>query len=268
VKFWGVRGTCPRSELHFSKFGGSTSCVEATLGTDHFIFDAGSGLIALGEDILTRKKSHQYNFLISHFHIDHLMGWPFFVPAYRSDYCFDFYAAELGKATLKRALSNLMSPPYFPVGMKVMKSKLNFHSFTKGAVFNWQNAQIKTHALNHPGGSTGYRLDANGISLCYITDHEHVVGQRNDALIDFIKNCDLLIYDSTYDDDEFHQFVGWGHSTWQEGLRIAKAGNVKKYAIFHHSPTRKDECLERIDAQAKKKMKGAFVARQNDVITL
>ena len=105
--------------------------------------------------------------------------------------------------------------------------------------------------MNHPDGAVGYRVENNNKSICYITDHEHKINIKNEELINFVNNSDILIYDSTYKDEEFAKYIGWGHSTWQEGARISKNANVKKFFIFHHNPDNKDNDMKIIEDESK-----------------
>ena len=141
--------------------------------------------------------------------------------------------------------------------------------FFSGDSFSLKNGiNIQTTSLNHPKGATGYRVNYKGFSVCYITDTEHIVGKRDENILQLIDNSDLVIYDSTYTDEEYPNFVGWGHSTWQEGVRLCTEANVKKFAIFHHDPDHNDEIMTKIKMDAKKLWDGTFVATEGVEINL
>ena len=123
--------------------------------------------------------------------------------------------------------------------------------------------KVTTAKLNHPDNATGYRLDFQGASLCYITDTEHIVGKPDQNILGLIEGADLVVYDSTYTDEEFEGKLGWGHSTWQEGVRLCQAANVKRMAIFHHDPDHEDGFMEQLEAEARSTWSGAFAAREN-----
>ncbi len=269
IKFWGVRGTCARSGPDFSQFGGATSCVEILAGKQRLILDAGSGLVSLGESLISQTRDIDSSLLISHCHIDHIIGWPFFKPAYCPQSAFKLYSGDFEGQNLHDGLSSLMSKPYFPVTIDVMKADLAFHQFEVGSSFViGDDVFVATYPLNHPGGATGYRITYKGASVCYITDHEHIENEHDKKLESFISQSDVLIYDSTYDDGEFHQFKGWGHSTWQEAVRIGRAARVGRVAIFHHDPSRKDHALLDIEKSAQQLYKSSFVARQGQELHL
>ena len=122
--------------------------------------------------------------------------------------------------------------------------------------------------LNHPNGATGYRVEFGGRSACYVTDTEHLPGHPDENVLGLIENADLVIYDSTYSDDEFETYKGWGHSTWQEGVRLAQMAGVKKLAIFHHDLDHEDGFMELLEAEARSAWPGAIVARENMRINL
>ena len=151
-----------------------------------------------------------------------------------------------------KILSSQISSPSFPITIDEFTANIKYKYFNVGDYFYLnRNIKIKTMALNHPDGAVGYRVEHNGKIVCYITDHEHKINIKNKGLINFIENSDLLIYDSTYRDDEFSNYIGWGHSTWQEGARISNYSNVKKFLIFHHNPDNNDEDMKKIETESK-----------------
>ncbi len=269
VKFWGVRGSiaCP-SPSHIV-FGGNTSCVEVNAGGTQLILDAGTGVRNLGHWNF-RKGISRSTLLFSHTHWDHITGFPFFAPAFRPDHEFVLMAGHLNtRGGLKQVLSGQMQNPMFPVPLEAMKATLRFEDFEAGDAFELTGGiKVRTAPLNHPNGATGYRLDYAGKSVCYVTDTEHIPDQPDENILGLVEGTDLMIYDSTYTDDEFPSKVGWGHSTWQEGVRLARAANVRSLAIFHHDPDHEDRFMERVEAEARRTWRGAFVARENMRIRL
>ena len=271
LKFWGVRGSiaCP-SASHLA-FGGNTSCLEISVGGTRIILDAGTGIRTLGHWFL-RKNVKNATILLSHTHWDHINGFPFFSPAFREDRSFHIMAGHLSdKGGLRNVLAGQMAGPTFPVPLEAMRAAETFDDFRAGDSFNLPaNARVKvrTAPLNHPGGATGYRIEYLGKSLCYITDTEHVIGKPDQNILGLIEGADLVIYDSTYTDKEFPGKMGWGHSTWQEGLRLCQAANVKSLAIFHHDPDHEDLMMEKIEAEARSAWIGAFVAREHMRVNL
>ena len=146
---------------------------------------------------------------------------------------------------------------------------IDFSDFVAGETLDLGDGiVVKTAPLNHPNGATGYRVEFEGRSVCYVTDTEHAPGSPDQNILGLIKDADLVIYDSTYTDDEFAAYVGWGHSTWQEGARLCQAAGVKRYGIFHQYPGRDDSALDQIGIAAASLYPGAFVARERETIYL
>jgi phosphoribosyl 1,2-cyclic phosphodiesterase len=265
LKFWGVRGSIACPSAKYVAYGGNTSCLEVSVGGQRIIFDCGTGLRNLGHYFL-RKNAKRAYILLSHTHWDHINGFPFFTPAFRPDCQFTVMAGHLYERNLsvRDVMAGQMTQPMFPVPIEVMQSKLDFEDFTAGDSFSLgRSVMVRTTKLNHPDNATGYRLDYQGRSLCYITDTEHLVGKPDEKILALIEGADLVVYDSTYTDKEFPHKIGWGHSTWQEGVRLCQAANVKRLAIFHHDPDHEDGFMEQLDAEAQYNWSDAFVAREN-----
>ncbi|MFC3230827.1 MBL fold metallo-hydrolase [Marinibaculum pumilum] len=269
VKFWGVRGSIATPSPRHIAFGGNTSCVEVSVGGRRIVLDAGTGIRNLGHWFLRKDVHHAY-LLLSHTHWDHINGFPFFSPAFRKDRHFQIMAGHLTECGgIRPILSNQMTQPWFPVPIDVMSARLEYEDFRQGDSFTLgRGIQIRTAALNHPNGATGYRIEHAGKSLCYVTDTEHVPGRPDQNVLGLIEGADLVIYDCTYTDKEFEGKIGWGHSTWQEGIRLCQQANVKTLAIFHHDPDHEDHFMERLEADARSLWTGAIVARENMRINL
>lgn len=264
VKFWGVRGSIATPSARHIAFGGNTSCIEVAMGGERVIFDAGTGIRNLGHWLM-RKKVQRAHLLLSHTHWDHINGFPFFSPAFHPDHHFRVMAGHLSdKGGIRQALSGQMQQPFFPVPLEIMGAKMDFEDFRAGDSFALPgHIAVRTVPLNHPDGATGYRLDYQGKSMCYVTDTEHVVGKPDQTILGLIEGADLVVYDSSYTDKEFPAKIGWGHSTWQEGVRLCRAANVRNLAIFHHDPDHEDLFMERLEADARLTWSGAIVARES-----
>ena len=269
VKFWGVRGSIACPTPNHIAFGGNTSCVEINAGGEQLIFDAGTGIRLLGHWNF-RKKINRGTLFFSHTHWDHITGFPFFAPAFHPDHEYTLMAGHLNAmGGLRKVLAGQMSQPMFPVPLETMRAKLNFKDFVSGDTIDLTDEiRVRTCVLNHPDGATGYRVEYKGQSICYVTDTEHVPGELDENILGLIEGADIVIYDSTYTDDEFPAKVAWGHSTWQQGVRLCQAPNAKSLAIFHHDPDHEDDFMERIEESAREMWSGAFVARENMRITL
>lgn len=268
VRFWGVRGSiaCPGQET--VRYGGNTSCLEVFCGGKRLIFDAGTGLRPLGDTLGSGNGPVQGDIFLSHTHFDHICGIPFFKPFYVKGNKFRVWAGHLmPKYTLQEVLANMMVEPLFPVPSKIFEPQVEYLDFRSGDELNpFGGVVIKTAPLNHPDRATGYRVEFEGRSMCYITDTGHVEGQRDEALVSFVRDADLMVYDSTYTDEEFPRYRDYGHSTWQEGVRVAAEAGVKRAVIFHHDPAHDDIFMDRISAEAEAMRPGTVVAREGMVL--
>ncbi len=270
VKFWGVRGSiaCPSPDHVI--YGGNTSCISMTTDKGVLAFDAGTGIRSLGS-ALFKAGAKEAHLFFTHAHWDHILGFPFFGPAYSPAFKLHIHAAQLEGSPkgIKHILTQQMETPNFPVPLAVMQGIASHEDFPIGTEHQpYPGVVVKTGRLRHPNGACGYRVEYGGIKAAYITDTEHVPGEPDANVQALIQGVDLMIYDCTYTDAEFPTKVGWGHSTWQEAVRLAQAGGVKRLAIFHHDPEHTDPVMAEIEAEAKAAWDGAFVARDGMEIYL
>lgn len=266
VQFWGVRGSIACPAPQYIRYGGNTSCVEVTAGEHTIILDAGTGIRSLGHQILTRGQK-QASLLLTHTHWDHINGFPFFTPGFRKDSTFRVMAGHLTDTTIREILAGQMMQPTFPVPLEAMKAELIFEDFRSGDSFQLApGVQVRTAPLNHPNGATAYRIEHGGRSICYVTDTEHIIGKPDQNVLGLIEGADLVIYDSTYTDEEFPDKIGWGHSTWQEAVRLCRQAEVKGLAIFHHDPEHDDTVMDAIAEEARQTWAQAQVAREGMIL--
>lgn len=268
VRFWGVRGTVPCPGPDTVRYGGNTSCIEVMCGGERLIFDAGTGIRALGSSLAGQSGLNAHIFL-THTHIDHINGFPFFRPAYNPNNCFEIWTGHLSsrEGGLQKVLSSIMSGPIFPVPIDIMHACIAFNDFEAGDQLEpLPGITLKTAALNHPQGATGYRIDYGDKSICYVTDTEHREGVLDDNILTLIDGADLFIYDSTYTDEEYVRFRTWGHSTWREGLKLCEAANAKTFVAFHHDPDHDDIFMDGIATQLERARPGAIVAKEGMVL--
>ncbi len=269
VKFWGARGSMASSAELCARYGGNTACMEVRCGNHVLIFDAGSGLRLLGNQLMKRKAQRLHLFF-THCHYDHISGLPFFAPFFSPKSKVDIWSGHLlGDNKTQRMVQEYMRPPFFPVGPEVFSAKIKYRDFSvPDRLKPVPGVKIDTISLNHHDGCVGYRVNFDGRSFCLISDTTHVPDMVDQELIDFVSGTDLMIYDGTYTDREFPKFWNFGHSTWEEGVRISKAARVKRYCIFHHRPSRTDKALDKISDQARRKFKKTYVASEGLVIKL
>ena len=272
IRFWGVRGSIPSPGQDTIRYGGNTPCVEMQVNGERLIFDGGTGLRCLGKQMMTEGPV-QARIFFSHYHWDHVQGFPFFEPAFTPQNRFRIYGAvALDGSTVEQRLGMQMLHPNFPVSLQIMASNLSFHDLQPGEVLELDSIAVETALLNHPGKAMGYRVTANGYTAVYATDTEHFEDRLDENLVHLARQADVLIYDATYTDDEYNDPAmskkGWGHSTWQEAIKVAKAAGVKKLVIFHHDPSHCDDFLDDVAAAARERFVGAVMAKEGMEIVL
>jgi phosphoribosyl 1,2-cyclic phosphodiesterase len=272
IHFWGVRGSIPCPGAETVRYGGNTPCIEMRVGGQRLIFDGGTGLRVLGQYLLGQMPVRA-NLLFTHSHWDHIQGFPFFVPAFIPGNRFHIYGAIAPNgSTIEQRLNDQMLHPNFPVPLQIMSAQLEFHDMQIGDVIEFGDVKVNTALLNHPGEAVGYRVSWNGYSAAYVTDTEHFPDQLDDNVLFLARNADVLIYDATYTDEEYHSKksskVGWGHSTWQEAVKVAKAADVKRLVIFHHDPLHNDDFLDSVGEQVAQHFPNSLMAREGLSIQL
>lgn len=267
LRFWGVRGSVPVAGLETVRYGGNTACVQVQVGNRTFILDAGTGIRPLGE-LLTRGHE-TLDILFSHTHLDHIMGLPFFKPAYDPARLVRLWAGNLGKEgyNLKQALGTLMQTPLFPLSPDNLRATVEYHDFEAGmrlAHPDWdaEGIRIDTLAMPHPGGSTAYRISYLERSVVYATDVEQPPDTFNDTFIRFAEGADCLIYDGTFDDVDIARQGTYGHSSWQQAVRIAELARVGTLVVFHHDPSATDDVLDQRSSELVDARVAAVLARE------
>jgi phosphoribosyl 1,2-cyclic phosphodiesterase len=270
VRFWGVRGSiaCPGPST--IRYGGNTPCIEVRCGEHVLVFDAGTGLRPLGLELIKDKGITHVDIFITHCHLDHVVGLPFFAPLFRKGYRVRVWAGNLLPAnSIERVMRMLMSSPLFPIQIEIFKAAIEFHDFRSGdALRPHENVVLHTAPLDHPDGSNGYRLEYGGRTFALVSDTEGFPGKCDNDLLSLARNADLAVYDATYTEDEIISRVGWGHSTWLRGIRLAEKANVKHLCLFHHDPSHDDDFMDTLAAEANDVRAGTVTAREGQIIDL
>ncbi|HAC65056.1 MAG TPA: MBL fold metallo-hydrolase [Cyanothece sp. UBA12306] len=272
IKFWGVRGSIPCPGTETVRYGGNTSCVEMQVGEERLIFDGGTGLRVLGQSMLSETPITAHLFF-SHSHWDHIQGFPFFTPAFVAGNSFHIYGLPAPNgSTMQQRLHDQMLHPNFPVPLQIMQSNLQFYDIQAGEIITIGDVRVETGKLNHPGEALGYRVSFRDKTAVYVTDTEHFPDRLDENVLKLVREADVLIIDATYTDEEYYNpqssKVGWGHSTWQEGIKIAQAAKVKQLVLFHHDPAHDDTFLDQIKEEAISVFPDTLLAREGLMITL
>lgn len=272
-KLWGTRGSIPCPGPTTVKYGGNTTCFEINCGKSRIIVDAGTGIRLLGKKIMIEEGNLlNADLFFTHTHMDHIQGLPFFAPLYNPNSDVRLHAGHLDGITydLQGIIGTmLMKDPVFPVPSSLIEKACSFNDFDCGKTFELDGGiTIKTAPLNHPNGACGYRIEYEGKIIAICTDTEHFEGRLDDNVLFLAKDADLLIYDSAYTEEEYPNFKGWGHSTWQEAIKIAKAASVRQTLLFHHDPSHDDNKMDEIAKLAKAELATVRPAIEGEVINL
>ena len=277
ITFWGVRGSIPSPGPHTVEIGGNTSCVEVRAGKTILIFDGGTGLRLLGKQLLKEMPITAHLFF-SHVHWDHIQGFPFFDPAFVPGNTIHLYGGNNVSRTLEETLAGQMDHPSFPVHLTAMAASMTFHDLVEGQALVLDDGAGKTVTVtsapgNHPNGVRAFRTDYDGHSVMYATDTEHYP-QIDANLLALAKGVDVLIYDSQYTPEEYagtgtgKPKVGWGHSTFEEAVKLTKAAGAKQLVLYHHDPTQNDAAVREKERRARELFPNAIAAHEGLTIEL
>ena len=258
VTFWGTRGSIATPGPDTVRYGGNTSCVSIrTDGGTLIVIDCGTGARALGRHLLAEAGDQTVDghIFVSHTHWDHIQGFPFFEPLFRPGSTWHVYGPAGFGRSFADILAGQMQYSYFPISVDQLAADVTHHDLTEG-VFEVGDAVVRTQYLNHPALTLGYRIEADHATVVYAADHEPHDGslaaggdmtrsRHDDAHAEFAADADLLIHDAQYVADEYEARRGWGHSTIEYVVDVARAASVGQVALFHHDPSRTDDQLDR-----------------------
>jgi phosphoribosyl 1,2-cyclic phosphodiesterase len=270
VRFWGVRGSLPTPGRRTVRYGGNTSCVEIRLGERRVMLDAGSGLTEFAAATAAEPGPVSTDLLLSHTHYDHICGLPFYAPLFQANNEIRIWSGRLnGDTSTEVALRSSMTPPLMPDIASQIRAQIEYHEFEVGSALDLGGGvTARTAMLRHPGGCVGYRIEWSGRAIVYATDTAHGDPTADAALQALCQDAGLLIYDAMLTNEEFPSRIAWGHSTWQEGVRLANACGVQQLVLFHHAPFRDDKALAALVAKAASVRPGTIAAREGLELTV
>ena len=270
LRFWGTRGSIPSPGPSTVRYGGNTPSVEVTTPSGSLVLlDAGTGIRELGRALIARANGSPItgDIFLTHAHWDHIQGIPFFAPAFQEGNRFTIWGAKSLAASIRRVVRDQMSPVVFPVSFEQLGATFDFRELTDESHAS-DGFDVRAFPVHHPGGALGYRFGARpadgaatGRAFVYISDNElraldaSTTQERWRAkLVDFIRGSQLLIHDATYTEDEYEEHRGWGHSTYGDAVALALESGVETLVLFHHSPDRSDDELDRRLAECRAKV--------------
>jgi phosphoribosyl 1,2-cyclic phosphodiesterase len=245
------------AEQHLDPFlththGGHSSCVEfeprdAAAG-EYFVCDMGSGARPFGAHVLARQAGRPatVHVFMSHMHWDHIMGFPFFGPAYVRGNRIRIYGCH---EQLEHAFRRQQEPPSFPVPFSVLGAAIEFVRLAPGESQRVADVTVSAQLQNHSGDSYGFRFESGGKSFVYTTDSEHKLEERRERqrIVEFFRGADLVVFDAMYSLAEAVSVkADWGHSSNVVGVELCQAALARKLALFHHEPANDDRAIARI----------------------
>ncbi|TVP54859.1 MAG: MBL fold metallo-hydrolase [Gemmatimonadales bacterium] len=268
ARCWGTRGSIPSPGPETAVFGGNTSCLEVRTADGRcFVFDAGTGIRALGDRMAHDPGSGDVDLFLSHFHWDHIQGLPFFAPLYAAENTVRIHAARQGDVDVETLLRAQMGPVYFPVPYDSLEARMTFEPLT-GSAWRHDGVEVAWYRTRHPADTYGFRIRSGGVSVAYFPDNELEGGRYEvdgpgwrSGLEAFLEGVDLLFHDATFTDEEYPSRTGWGHSTFVQAIELAERASVKRLAFFHHAPSRTDGELAGIVAE----MRGELARRGSEL---
>ena len=255
LRFWGTRGSIATPGPKTLRYGGNTSCVEMRHNNRIYMLDCGTGAREMGIS-LQREFGDiplEIDLFVSHTHWDHIQGFPFFLPAYQCGNRIRIHSLRGADKSLEKVFTGQMDGSYFPVELGDLKSSLEFHELE--GPLEMGDMKVTHFGLNHPGLAAGFRFDAAGKSLVYLTDHEpycrlageNDLNKRLDREVnEFVSGADVYIREAQYTEEEYLRKKGWGHSTWKDAVDSAHAAGAKRLCIYHHDPMHDDIALDSI----------------------
>ena len=248
ITCWGSRGSIPVSGKAYLKYGGDTTSLEIrSKSGDIIAVDAGTGIRRFGNKLADERKVSTVNFIFTHAHWDHLMGFPFFKPLYSIRSRFHMHGCPFHSQFVESILSTVMAPPNFPVKYDDVKAQMTYESACPQK-FEIGSVTVTPIPISHPNGGSGYKFSEDGKTFVFLTDNElgysHPGGMKFRDYVEFAAGADLLIHDSEYTPEEYKTFIEWGHSVYSDVLQLAREAGVKKLGLFHINQERTDEQMD------------------------
>lgn len=270
LKFYGTRGSIPVCDAGFQQFGGDTTCLQITFTDTNriAIIDAGTGIRNLGKDLRAiGHKQDQIVIAFTHFHWDHIQGFPFFAPAYDPSQKITLLTLGLGQTVtnLREIFEVQMQSQYFPVQLDHMGANFEFLQIADASkhftAVNNVDTVVTALRHNHPGGAYSFRIERSGEVLVVCTDVEHEE-QMDPQLVELARDADLLVHDAQFTAEELKNRRGWGHSSFDQAMQFAEMAGVKRLVLTHHDPEHDDEFLLRMEKLCQERFPNAVIARE------
>lgn len=258
IKFWGTRGSSPVSGARYIRHGGNTSCLEIRHNDSLVIIDAGSGIRELGDTIHVHDNQ-KIPIVLGHTHWDHVIGFPFFAPAYKKNCILNILSPIGYQKEAEILFADMLAFGYFPVRLEEMCATLEFNELRDGSVLKFGDIKICCHYANHPGPTLCFKIISPTKTIGYVTDNELLLGFHGNptsigkehyllephlSLLSFLSDCHVLIHEAQYFPNEYYSKVGWGHSSICNVVAfIRHLKKCKEWIVTHHDPLHTDQDL-------------------------
>ena len=272
IHFWGNRGSIPSPGRDTVRYGGNTTCVEIRNGDDYILVDAGTGIRLAGQHIIRERGGNQdIPLLITHTHWDHIQGLPFFIPAFVPGNRLRIFGPHNHQTPFDRVIADQMQYSYFPVNFAQLRADISPRTLHEKESFQLGSIKVTPKYVNHPVPTLAYRFEVDGKSIVFLTDIEpyrdviyggvcpdedereefedvqRTVIEQNNKIVDFARDSDILVIDAQYTHEEYERsYVGWGHTSMEDALRIAEKAKARNVVFCHHDPNRTDAELDEL----------------------
>jgi phosphoribosyl 1,2-cyclic phosphodiesterase len=253
ITYFGVRGSCPTSSDQQRRYGGNTSCVLVEVADEPpLVLDMGTGLRALGHHLngplIAAGRPLRGNALLTHLHYDHILGTPFFPPMRDPGALLEIYGPAQSGDSLQETMAGMVKPPFFPVHMTDFRGELRYHDVAVDTDLELGGIVVKARVIPHIGSTLGFRIEADGVAVVYLPDHQAPVDRTTvaDIVLELCAGADLLIHDAQYTEDEFVELFDWGHSTPAYAVHVATEAGVRRLDMFHHDPGHTDRQIDQM----------------------
>ena len=257
LRFWGVRGTFAACGAEFLRYGGNTTAVEFQARSGRRVLvDLGTGATELAKSLMGEEFGQgrgELPILLTHTHLDHIQGFPFFTPFFVRGNQIRILGAEPGTASLEEVLQNKLNPHYSPLyGLENLAAGVTVETIASGDAFTLEGFQIRCVALPHGNIKTlAFRIEADGAAVAFATDIEYPGAEPGDDVLELARGVDLVIHDAMFSDEDYEQRRGWGHSSVATAIAVAERAGARRLALFHHHPDATDDVLDAVVARAR-----------------
>jgi ribonuclease BN (tRNA processing enzyme) len=265
----GTRGTIPVCGSHYLQYGGSTTCFSLKTPDGLIVVDAGTGLCSVSRELAEHPCCPAITFLFTHFHMDHVVGLPYFEPLYRRAASVTIMADPRRHGSWRDGLTTFMGKPYWPIGLGEVNAQMALTDLpVQKGTMDLYGVQVSWFSLPHPQQCLAFRFRSTRRTVVLATDAEYEEGRIDPAFINFCKGADALIFDTHFLPSEYASHRGWGHSTWAAAVEAAEKAGATKLVLTHHSPEKTDADVARFEQAAQARFAGAVASRENMLLPM